>query len=434
MELILEITSGPRETMGSDSRKVFDTSGGTIGRALKNDWVLPDPDRIISSYHAKILYKEGAFYLQDTSMNGVFYYDDGEHRVGKGNEIKLSEGVQFSIKDYVIEVEPVKQGEMQQSENSDLPPYDLFEDIQVHDQESSAFELTLAGEAGPEFPEKEQGAQPDHAAALEDYIKPPKTKAEEIPENWYMTGIVNAQKAGVQRCEEAQDSAMDREHIELEPTQHKEQHLNYPIREQDLLRALFRGMELNEATQPLVPPEEFMELVGKIFRECIQGLMQILMARASIKNEFRISMTTIQPMENNPLKFAMDVDDALQYLLIKRGAGFLPPRQAVNDAIRDLEEHQIATLAGMREAFVTLITRFGPKALEEEFDRALRLTFSKALNRRTRYWKSYVCYYRELTQDTDMSFQSLFGEAFVRAYEEQVERLRASRMNPTDNK
>jgi predicted component of type VI protein secretion system len=87
----------------------------------------------------------------------------------------------------------------------------------------------------------------------------------------------------------------------------------------------------------------------------------------------------------------------------------------------------------MREAFITLIERFGPKALESEFDKALRLTFSKAANRRFRYWNAYNDYYRGLTQDTDTSFQRLFGEAFVRAYEEQVERLRAGRAKPTND-
>ena len=46
--------------VGDDVVRVFDEDGGTIGRSLQSDWILPDPDRYISSQHATIDYKSGA--------------------------------------------------------------------------------------------------------------------------------------------------------------------------------------------------------------------------------------------------------------------------------------------------------------------------------------------------------------------------------------
>ena len=57
MPLRLEIISEHREIVGDDAVREFHEDGGTIGRSLQNDWILPDPDRFISGRHATIDYK-----------------------------------------------------------------------------------------------------------------------------------------------------------------------------------------------------------------------------------------------------------------------------------------------------------------------------------------------------------------------------------------
>ena len=52
MALQLEIVSEHREIVGDDAVRVFAEAGGTIGRSLQNDWILPDPERFISGRHA----------------------------------------------------------------------------------------------------------------------------------------------------------------------------------------------------------------------------------------------------------------------------------------------------------------------------------------------------------------------------------------------
>ncbi len=54
MALQLEIVSKHRDIVGDDAVRVFSETGGTIGRSLHNDWILPDPDRYISGRHATI--------------------------------------------------------------------------------------------------------------------------------------------------------------------------------------------------------------------------------------------------------------------------------------------------------------------------------------------------------------------------------------------
>ena len=87
----LEIVSEHREIVGDDAVREFAEKGGTIGRSLQNDWILPDPDRFISGRHATIDYKGGIYYLVDTSTNGI--YVNGL----SGMRIKLHHGDQVSI-------------------------------------------------------------------------------------------------------------------------------------------------------------------------------------------------------------------------------------------------------------------------------------------------------------------------------------------------
>ena len=45
MALQLKIISEHREIVGDDAVRKFAEDGGTIGRSLHNDGILPDPDR-----------------------------------------------------------------------------------------------------------------------------------------------------------------------------------------------------------------------------------------------------------------------------------------------------------------------------------------------------------------------------------------------------
>jgi predicted component of type VI protein secretion system len=72
MPLTITIVSEHRDLVGNDCVREYYEEGGTIGRSLENDWILPDPDRYISGRHATIDHKGGMYYLADTSSNGVY--------------------------------------------------------------------------------------------------------------------------------------------------------------------------------------------------------------------------------------------------------------------------------------------------------------------------------------------------------------------------
>jgi type VI secretion system protein len=104
MKLILSVTSEQRTDMGVDRRHVFGSEGGSIGRAQESDWVLPDTNRIVSNKHSLIDFRDGGFYLTDTSTNGVFL-NDAVKPLGYNSAVLLHEGDSLAIGDYKIHVE-----------------------------------------------------------------------------------------------------------------------------------------------------------------------------------------------------------------------------------------------------------------------------------------------------------------------------------------
>src|SRR5262245_2332170 len=104
MGLRLQIISRHRQGLGERATMEFGQNGGTIGRSLESDWVLPDGQRYLSSRHASIDFRSGSYYIVDTSTNGV-YVNDSEQPVGRGNPQRLFTGDRIRLGEYEISVE-----------------------------------------------------------------------------------------------------------------------------------------------------------------------------------------------------------------------------------------------------------------------------------------------------------------------------------------
>jgi len=101
MPLQLEIVSKHEDMLEEESTRVFGEDGGTIGRSLESDWILPDPQRYLSGKHATIDFRSGAYYLADVSTNGVFVNDE-EDPLGKGNPRRLFNGDRLRMGDFAF--------------------------------------------------------------------------------------------------------------------------------------------------------------------------------------------------------------------------------------------------------------------------------------------------------------------------------------------
>jgi type VI secretion system FHA domain protein len=181
----------------------------------------------------------------------------------------------------------------------------------------------------------------------------------------------------------------------------------------DLLGAFLRGAGMEDARP--ADAEAAMERLGAAFRAVVAGIRHTLIARASIKSEFRIEQTMIRARGNNPLKFSAGDDDALAALI---GAGRrtdMPAADAIADALRDMRLHELATMAAMQSAVRALLQRLDPVKLREEGEKGGGMLPAQ---RRARAFDLFEKLHGEVTQALADDFDSVFGKAFARAYEQ----------------
>ncbi len=155
--------------------------------------------------------------------------------------------------------------------------------------------------------------------------------------------------------------------------------------------------------------------LGGAFRAVVHGLRQIMIARASIKGEFRIEQTTIRAAGNNPLKFSADDDDALAALLNLGRRSDVSPEAAIADALEDMRLHEVAMMAAMQDAVRELMARLEPGRLLDGVGN--RPSDVIPGWRRARAWLGFETLHRQVVDALSDDFDSVFGKAFARAYE-----------------
>jgi type VI secretion system FHA domain protein len=401
MLLALSIISAQGASLGPTAYKVFDERGGSIGRLESNDWILPDPERFVSSRHARVRCTSGAFYLEDTSTNGTFL-NAHNRPVSKAEPAKLSDGDRIFIGEYEILAQLIEDAAPALSAASPVIAPAVPADVDP---------LALLGGAAPATPPHFMSAP---SAAMRSH------EPGAIPDDWQLTGLRGSAQAAIPPppVPAVTAFAAPAVSVAVQPTGAAPPALPVTGGPADLLLSL--GID-----PARVEPAVYQQL-GSIIRIVVQGLIDVLQSRAEVKNNFRMPMTSIRPVENNPLKFSMNAEDALHNLFVKRNPGYLPAVEAFQEGFRDVAYHQMAMLAGIRTAFNSMLAKFDPEHLEEVYERKLKRTALIAMGNRLKYWELYRTQFEEIEKDRETHFQLLFGEEFAKAYSEQLQKLAAA--------
>lgn len=186
------------------------------------------------------------------------------------------------------------------------------------------------------------------------------------------------------------------------------------------LEDVFRGAGLD----PALATPELAQQFGELLRVAVQGTMDLLQSRQSIKLDIQAGQTVFDPRGfNNPLKFSRNADDALHRMLGEQERGFLGPVPALHEAFDDLRHHEYAMLEGVRAAFEELLERFNPARLREEFD-AQASGNALPLVGKPKYWDLYMARFHDMFSDADAAYRR-FRETFGRAYERAHSQLRS---------
>jgi type VI secretion system FHA domain protein len=482
MSLTLEVTGPQAAALGVAGRKVFDAVGGTIGRLADNSWSLPDP--YVSSRHAVIRYRDGTYYIEDTSTNGVFI-NSPDNQLAKGQPYALKSGDWIFIEPYEIRVSIVSDvpraaapsplddlfgsgaagppashphiiGDPFGDPLADplpppmpgrghIPPPNLYSpsdplptDEEVDPLNLLGFEPKKPAQVAPNAADLGRGSVlSDHYQAPSVPVAPsppPASHGVLIPDDYNPLGPDDRAAAPApppaRTVPPAQRPAPEAPRVaprQAAPAAAPPSPAARPearraaVRSDGDLAAMLAGAGLEGVA---VTPE-LARSFGRILRVVVGGVMDILQSRQRIKSEFRMGMTTFKPADNNPLKFSANVDDALHNLLVKRNAAYLGPVEAFEDAFDDLRHHQMAMLAGVRVAFEAMLAELDPDRLQGEFDRQMKKGALLSVPAKLRYWDLYRERIHDMVKDPETTFRELFGEEFAKAYEEQLRRLKA---------
>lgn len=163
-----------------------------------------------------------------------------------------------------------------------------------------------------------------------------------------------------------------------------------------------------------------MRAAGQVLRHAVSGLLELMCAQPLPRVAGASALS-------NPLKVAPDVQAALELLLMRAHPGFLDGPDAVAEALEELIALALATGAGTRAARDGVLRRFAPPALEARLhDAAVAASWWPA-QRRARLWVQYGLLFEHLRDQARADFDTLFGQAFALAYEDQLQRLRRDR-------
>ena len=452
MVLKLRVVSEQRKQLGRDSVRTFNGSGGKIGRAPDNDWVLPDNDRYVSSHHAQVTFRRGEWVLEDVSTNGTFVNDSDAALAITGPHI-LHSGDRLRFGDYEIEVSidsedsehstsstnrnrrpstpppPSKQGR-----KSDHLSNDLGENLDI----TGLFQVRKDDDVMAALDEPQETRRPDSTSRVKKLAQD--SEPEELLEYLFDTPSSSPKKApepkkppeeqgsgswhmATRRVQRPAAPPVESEpEPELEPITSRsvKMRMDTAARKalesaqggQDPFDSFCRGVGVDFGALPGDAQTTMLTLAGQMLREVVLTLMETLKPKGEAED------APHAPTNTNPIKSAVNIEDALRKLLQPRSSRYLSAVEAARDAFNDLGDRRIATDSAMLAAVNDLLHRLNPGELQERFDRGLQRANVPATAYKTKYWELYSEFFSLLNQRNANGLPTVFKDEFTRAFDD----------------
>lgn len=453
----------------------------TIGRGDENDLVLPDPDRQISKRHCAIEDHDGNIIVVDFSTNGTFL---NYGKMALGNvATPLNNGDILSMGSYELLVEitaarapagipdPLEEAPVSHGRAASAPGVmDVLDDPAYGGAGAVDFlddllgGAPLAGPSGVRRPElgddgllpplddllaplpdtgfgPGQGAsRPAHSPAMEDHFRVPQPlgpPATAIPDDWddLLAPLPTADDPFAAPDPPPAPAFIPEEPLSPPPQPEDSPYVTRvplppaatvapaPAMPDAAARAFLKAAGADHL--PVTDGELVATLsrMGHVLRIMIHGLREVLMTRASIKSEFRIGQTMISAGGNNPLKFSISPEQAVEAMVKPSTRGYLDAVEAAEQALKDVKAHEIAMMTGMEAALKGILRKLDPAALEGKIETSGGIG-SILKGKKARYWEVYEKMYAEISDQAENDFHELFAKEFARAYQDQLERLK----------
>jgi type VI secretion system protein ImpI len=407
--------------------------GIDIGRDQYLDWTLPDPSRFISGRHCEVRWRDGGYWLHDISTNGTFL-DGADSRLKEPH--RLRNGERFAIGHYIIvatiDEEGDDTGPALAGAPANAPP--SYEDL-----------WKPVGEVAPPIDPKELKAPRDLQPVRPDFLD----WAIDVPAPYTSSPSQQAGSDGA-RWDPAPAAgdigwAQGRPQPPAAPQAIAVPSPRRPVwvsnepegpwaarpaagtpatvsgtdgaAMADFIRLFARGAGLPQDTFTARDPAQFAEQLGQLMRLVAENVRQLLEARQMARRLSRSSnQTTVQALDNNPLKFAPSAEDALRIMFGPPTRSYLDASRAFAQSFDDLKGHQLKTFSAMQHALRLMLGEFDPEVIENTAaaDRGLA---GMVGSRKARLWDIYVARWQARTQGRADGMLNAFMDYFADCYD-----------------
>ncbi|WP_259779341.1 type VI secretion system-associated FHA domain protein TagH [Aestuariispira ectoiniformans] len=192
--------------------------------------------------------------------------------------------------------------------------------------------------------------------------------------------------------------------------------LSHPV-DHVALRPLARSLGIHLGEMSVEEANRVLADIGASLRAALEGLNRIYHARRADSGNFPLATMHLHALEDNPIRFSEDTDEALHAFFSKRGPVHLSAPAAMQETLDHLIAHQSSTEKGIDRALDSVLAALGPKALERRFkayDAAGVPDSEEAYD--AWCWRMYRAYFSELRSQRQQGLQMLFWEVFGNEY------------------
>jgi type VI secretion system protein len=401
----LTVISEQRGTLGRNASIVVGVGGGSIGRAHDNDWVLPDTHCYVSAHHARVQFRNGSYYLLDTSTNGV-YVNGATTPINPRNIYPLRNGDYLRLGEYEVAVSIDLEGSEApeasaifsvgagaQSAGAQQPDIGVNLDVQALLQTAAGSALTAAAPTGmSRIGPVDVFGQPIslEEAALVSHSRNPRPTASAAPQ---AAVAVAAQKLR----REARAAA-------IEPTG-RYRALGAVASEQTALDAFCRGAGLDARRLPPETQPRLLYLVGLLLREALAGLKGLALAQRELRDQARLSVGREDPQHIGLT--GLPVEDLMVRLLLGHDRHELDAVQWLRDLAGSSRACDLALMHALPAALAEFLARLDPRALTHQGEQAADAEAGST---------GVTARFRSITESSPGALPQLFVEALARAF------------------
>src|SRR5690606_9401858 len=338
MALRLEIISPQRQKLGARGSIVLGVAGGSIGRALDNDWPLPDPNRFLSGHHARVHFRAGHYIVEDTSSNGVFVNEAarplgkrGIHRLAAGDILRLGE---YRILVSIDEDDPAA---------APAPGAATMANLTVH----NVVPLRAPATQRPRSPDEDLGHSLDIQALIPEPPSGPVTRPMPPSRDTGATGTGSdpALAAG------AAGSMQDRVARLRAAAKARLEGTSPALNALTGIQAFCRGAGIDADRLAATSDAQILHLAGRLLREALTGLRETLRTEAGFKDLYGVQH---ERAEGSSL-LDMGIDEYLVELLSGHEQRRLDAVMRLREQFADAAAHGNALEPALRSALQAFV-------------------------------------------------------------------------------